>query len=422
MKIHFHLGISAALCAAALSAPAQTFLDVADASLDAIREGREQNAAPTEVRAIFAKAKNAADDDDKLNLCGFYTGMSKADATTLGNYYKLKPGEFETEGDPVYEIKLSLKGLRRVTKGGNTFDELAQAVANRIGDLSHDYEYDTWRIATIDDIHVSMSERDGFEMVDYVIRRAAWEKNRKEREAAERSAQEERERKAREERKAIADNIIRNFKNGTVQFWKDGPYWATKNIGAEESWESGLYFWWGDTVGYRREGDAWVASDGSSSSFSFAPDNAPTDNKDIATLQREGWIVSKAGSYVLAPQHDAAHVHWGGAWRMPTDQEFKDLKDKCDWKWTTMNGVKGYIVSGKDDYASASIFLPATGHGLGTSLDFAGSFGSFLSSVPDESNSDFVWYLLINSDFYRTFNNSRFGGLTIRPVQEGSDE
>ena len=107
---------------------------------------------------------------------------------------------------------------------------------------------------------------------------------------------------------------------------------------------------------------------------------------------------------------------------MPTDQEFKDLKDKCDWKWTTMNGVKGYIVSGKDDYASASIFLPATGHGLGTSLDFAGSFGSFLSSVPDESNSDFVWYLLINSDFYRTFNNSRFGGLTIRPVQEGSDE
>ena len=161
-----NLILATALCAVAICAPAQSFLDVADASLDAIREGREQNAAPTEVRAIFAKAKNAADDDDKLNLCGFYTGMSKADATTLENYYKLKPGEFETEGDPVYEIKLSLKGLRRVTKGGNTFDELAQAVANRIGDLRHDYENDTWKIKTIDGIVVTISENGGFSMME----------------------------------------------------------------------------------------------------------------------------------------------------------------------------------------------------------------------------------------------------------------
>ena len=60
--------------------------------------------------------------------------------------------------------------------------------------------------------------------------------------------------------------VVRRAK---VQLWKNGPYWATTNVGAEKPEDFGYYFWWGDTVGYRREGDAWVASDGSSSSFSF---------------------------------------------------------------------------------------------------------------------------------------------------------
>ena len=54
-----------------------------------------------------------------------------------------------------------------------------------------------------------------------------------------------------------------------VQLWKDGPYWAETNIGAENPWDYGYYFWWGDTIGYKRVKDAWVASDGSSSDFSF---------------------------------------------------------------------------------------------------------------------------------------------------------
>ena len=61
-----------------------------------------------------------------------------------------------------------------------------------------------------------------------------------------------------------------------VQLWEGGPYWATTNVGAEEPWEYGYYFWWGDTVGYKRENGAWVASDGSSSDFSFSEGRTPT--------------------------------------------------------------------------------------------------------------------------------------------------
>ena len=45
--------------------------------------------------------------------------------------------------------------------------------------------------------------------------------------------------------------------NGKAQLWKGGPYWADRNIGAEKPWDYGCYFWWGDTIGYKRENNAW---------------------------------------------------------------------------------------------------------------------------------------------------------------------
>ena len=226
---------------------------------------------------------------------------------------------------------------------------------------------------------------------------------------AERKAKEESERLARE--KAEADRKARE--HGGVQLWEGGPYWATRNIGAEKPEDSGLYFWWGDTVGYRREGYSWVASDGSSRNFKFSAENTPTFGKNNATLQREGWITS-AG--VLAPEHDAAHVHWGGNWRMPTKQELDVLRSKCDWTWTTVNGVNGHVVKGRGAYAGASIFLPAAGDGNGTSLSYAGSYGYYWSSVP---RSDYLnsWGLYFSSGGRGTGRSSRDGGRSVRPVQ-----
>ncbi len=201
--------------------------------------------------------------------------------------------------------------------------------------------------------------------------------------------------------------------HGRVQLWEDGPYWAETNIGAENPEDYGYYFWWGDTVGYKRQNDAWVASDGSSRNFSFDEENTPTWGKSIDELKRDGWL-TKDG--VLAPKHDAAHVHWGGDWRMPTRKELDDLSGKCDWTWTTKKGVEGYIVRGRDRYASASIFLPAAGYGLETSLYFAGSIGDYWSSVPG-SDGDDAWGLDFNSGSHYTSISSRFGGHSVRPVQ-----
>ncbi|MBE6397872.1 MAG: hypothetical protein E7046_12795 [Lentisphaerae bacterium] len=201
-----------------------------------------------------------------------------------------------------------------------------------------------------------------------------------------------------------------------VQLWNGGPYWATTNIGAEKPEDYGYYFWWGDTVGYKWENQKWVASDGSSSNFSFSSSNTPTYNKDVSTLQSEGWITAER---VLAPEHDAAHVHWGGDWRMPTCQEIIDLNNNCDWTWTTQNGVNGYVVRGRGDYSANSIFLPCAGFGNGTSLDYAGSRGYSLSSVPysDYYDDSYAQYLYFYSSGRGTGSNSRYYGQSVRPVQ-----
>ena len=200
-----------------------------------------------------------------------------------------------------------------------------------------------------------------------------------------------------------------------IQLWEGGPYWATTNIGAEKPEDYGYYFWWGDTVGYKRQDHAWVASDGSKSNFSFEEKNSPTLGKSIAELQSEGWITRDG---VLSSVHDAAHVHWGGGWRMPTDAEFSALIDNCTTKWITINGVSGRLVTGKGAYADRSIFLPAACYGDDSYLFSPGSYGIYWSSSPYSGSSDFAWNLFVNSSsFYRSYNFRRYDGQSVRPVR-----
>ena len=203
-----------------------------------------------------------------------------------------------------------------------------------------------------------------------------------------------------------------------VQLWEGGPYWATTNIGAEKPEDSGYYFWWGDTVGYKRENDKWVASDGSNSNFSFSESNTPTYNKSISTLENEGWITSDG---VLAPEHDAATVHWGNGWRMPTTADLSALICDCDWEWTTMNGVRGFIIHGRGAYSSNSIFLPDAGWGDGAWYSGNEEFGYYWSSVPcSDTTRCYSLYFYTTFVNYHSEDCCRILGMPIRPVQSSA--
>ena len=106
-----------------------------------------------------------------------------------------------------------------------------------------------------------------------------------------------------------------------VQLWKNGPYWAECNVGATKPEGTGYYFWWGDTVGYKRVDSSWSAADGSVTRFSFAPGNCATHEKGSSALIAEGYIEDNSQAFVLTVEHDAARKHLGGAWRMPLSDE-----------------------------------------------------------------------------------------------------
>jgi hypothetical protein len=86
-----------------------------------------------------------------------------------------------------------------------------------------------------------------------------------------------------------------------------------------------------------------------------------------------------------------------------------------------MNGANGYVVCGRDKYASANIFLPAADYGYGTSPLFTGSYGEYSSSVPsmDDSYSMNLCLCLYfdSSNHHADVGGWRFFGYSVRPVQ-----
>ena len=122
---------------------------------------------------------------------------------------------------------------------------------------------------------------------------------------------------------------------------------------------------------------------------------------------------------VLDPEDDAAHVNWGGSWRMPTDAEWTELRNNCTWTWTTQDGVNGYrVTSNKTGYTDKSIFLPAAGYRYDTYLSNVGADGLYWSSSLSADSPNLAWYVYYySSSFYRSYG-SRYNGFSVRPVSE----
>ena len=182
-----------------------------------------------------------------------------------------------------------------------------------------------------------------------------------------------------------------------------GLKWASWNVGASAPEEYGDYFAWGETQ--PKDNYNWSTYKfGTSSSGPFSKYN---------TSNSYGTVDNKT---VLDPEDDAAHVNWGGSWRMPTDAEWTELSNNCTWTWTTQNGVKGRLVTSKTN--GNSIFLPAAGYRGGTYLTNVGSYGYCWSSSLYTGYPYRARYVYFNSDNVDSYNDSRYRGFSVRPVSE----
>lgn len=183
-----------------------------------------------------------------------------------------------------------------------------------------------------------------------------------------------------------------------------GTLWATCNVGANNEWESGYYFAWGETS--------------PKTTYDWTPYKYANGNYDKLTKYctkeeygNNGFTDSRT---ILESSDDAATANWGSDWCMPTFDQINELKEKCKWTWTTKNGIKGYKVTGPN---GNSLFLPAAGYRYGTDLYLVGSYGHYWSRSLDESRPLYARYLGFYSSYVDWDDYSRGGGRTVRPVR-----
>ena len=177
--------------------------------------------------------------------------------------------------------------------------------------------------------------------------------------------------------------------------------WAICNVGASKPEDYGDHFAWGETTTKSVYG--W-------STYNWCNGTSSTLTK-YNTSNIYGTVDQKTK---LELSDDAARVNWGGKWRMPTYDEFLELREKCTWKWTTQNGVKGYMITNNGN----SIFLPAAGYRYESSLINAGSLGYYWSSSLETGIPYYAWYMELNSIMEEegSHRGNRSAGRSVRPV------
>ena len=188
-----------------------------------------------------------------------------------------------------------------------------------------------------------------------------------------------------------------------------GTLWATCNIGATTPEGYGDYFAWGETKAksvYNWE--KYKYAKGYYNEYplltKYCTDDYYGENGFVDNLT------------LLQPSDDAATANWGRDWRMPTLEEWKELRDNTTRIWTTQNGVYGKLFTGPN---GNTLFLPAAKR-QEEGLDFNYSFGCYWSSTLDEGSPGCAIIFKIQerenideiSSYYRSY------GLSVRAVRD----
>ena len=187
-------------------------------------------------------------------------------------------------------------------------------------------------------------------------------------------------------------NDIINDNIGTVAEVVDlglSVKWASWNVGADKPEGLGNLYAWGELE---------PKTDYSTSTYKFYSNG----------YTKYGSVDNK---YQLDSEDDVAKQKWGDKWRIPTIEEQKELKEKCTFTKTELNGVPVTKVTGPN---GNFIYFPYPGNFTGTTLYFENSIGSYWSS--DLESDSYAKDLDLLSGMPDLNGDSRYHGQSIRPV------
>lgn len=199
-----------------------------------------------------------------------------------------------------------------------------------------------------------------------------------------------------------------------------GTMWATENI--KDANGNELYFAWGETQGYTAE------QVGTDKYFSNYGDHADYKYCTYEFHPELGWeeptftytkYNNSDGKKVLDEEDDAATANWGEGWKMPTKEQFEELKANTSYEWTEVNGVQGAkFTSTIEGHTDKFLFFPAVGYksnGKDTSV-LSGYHGFYWSASLYTSVGSALELRLGDNDCILQYMN-RYQGLNVRPVR-----
>ncbi len=183
-----------------------------------------------------------------------------------------------------------------------------------------------------------------------------------------------------------------------------GTLWATCNVGANSPEEYGDYFAWGETT--PKEFYSW-------GTYKWC--NGTSNSLTKYCFDGKWGTVDR---YIeLVHEDDAAHVNWGNGWRMPSADQIRELIKYCNWEWTFIDNISGCkfvsTINGN------SLFFPAAGWYIDTSIEKAGAYGTYASRSIYGYNPahNYRLYIHFEGSFgWGCSNRFRFLGQSIRPV------
>ena len=171
--------------------------------------------------------------------------------------------------------------------------------------------------------------------------------------------------------------------------------WATYNVGAVNLWDHGDCFAWGETE--QKE--------------TYTSANSATYGVGYKELKGRG-VVDDRGT--LTPDYDAASANWGSEWRMPTNDEQRELLENCKHSWMKFNGVYGMKFTGKN---GNFVFFPAAGGRFGSDVGGKGLYGRYWSSSLCEESEDGALGLYFGEEDVYWSIYYRSNGFSVRAVR-----
>jgi uncharacterized protein (TIGR02145 family) len=141
------------------------------------------------------------------------------------------------------------------------------------------------------------------------------------------------------------------------------------------------------------------------------------DSQEHATFAwRDAKSYNRKYPATLTEDVDIATITMGEGWRMPTEEEFLELIEKCEWREAERDGCYGFEVVAPNDN---TIFLPAAGYKHDTTLYHDGLEALYwsASAVADNDNKR-AKALQVNNHERSLQEHYRYYGAQVRAVRE----